>query len=148
MTGTTFPTTADTVASLRASGETYNSEDEMTNNIAAAVVALEAYALTGKGISGVGNGYRVARGVNVQVAASDTVVTGLTTVVAVVVSWRDAPTVKQMFVNASIGNQAGAPAAGSILIRTYKPTAVNDVTPIAATDFSENLATNWIAIGT
>ena len=148
MPATTFPTTADTVASLRASGETYNSEQEMTNNIAGAVVALEAYALTGKGISGVGNGYRVARGVNRQASAADTVVTGLATVVAVVANFEDAPTVKQLFCNATIGNQAGAPAAGSIIIRTYKPTAVNDVTPLPSTDWSDNIDVNWIAIGT
>lgn len=148
MTGTAFPTSADTVASLRASGETYNSEDEMTNNIAAAVVAVEGYLLTGKGAAGVGNGYRIARGVHTQVAASDTVVTGLATVVAVVASFQTGPTVKQLFVEATIGNQAGAPAAGSVLIKTFKPTAVNDVTPVAATDFSENLEIAWIAIGT
>lgn len=148
MTGTTFPTTADTVASLRASGETYNSEDEMTNNLAAAVVALETYALSGAGVGGVGNGYRIARGVHTQVAASDTVITGLATVVAAVASFQTGPTVKQLFVNASIGDQAGAPAAGSILIGTLKPTAVNDVTPTAATDFSDALEIAWIAIGT
>lgn len=96
---------------------------------------------------GVAAGYKIARGVHQQAAASDTVATGLTTVVAVCVSWRDAPTVKQLFINASIGDQAGTPAAGSVLIRTYKPTAVNDVTPTAATDFTDNLSSNWVAIG-
>lgn len=87
-------------------------------------------------------------GQHVQVAASDTVVTGLSTVVAVVASFDTGPTVKQEFLAASIGDQAGTPAAGSILLKTYKPTAVNDVTPVAATDFSENLKINWIAYGT
>ena len=50
------------------------------------------------------------------------------------------------FVTCSIGDQAGAPAAGSILIKSWKPTANNDVTPIAATTFTKNV--NWIAIGT
>ena len=45
-------------------------------------------------------------------------------------------------------HKAGAPAAGSILLKTFKPTAVNDVTPTAATDFSENLVVAWIAVGT
>lgn len=99
-------------------------------------------------VSGVAAGYKVARGVHVQVGASDTVVTGLATVVAVVASFRDGPTVKQLFVEASEGDQAGTPAAGSILIKTFKPTAVNDVTPIAASDFSENLKIGWVAIGT
>lgn len=98
--------------------------------------------------AGVAASYKIARGVHQQAAASDTVATGLTTVVAVVVSWRDAPTIKQMFVTASIGDQSAAPVAGSILIATYKPTATGNVTPTAATDFTDNLSTNWIAIGT
>jgi hypothetical protein len=99
-------------------------------------------------VQGVAAGYKVARGVHTQVAASDTVVTGLATVVAVIVSFDSAPTVKQLFCVGQVGNQSGAPAAGSILIKTYKPTAVNDVTPIAATDFTDNLVVAWVAIGT
>lgn len=102
----------------------------------------------GSNVAGVAAGYKVARGVHQQAAASDTVVTGLTTVVAIVASWRDTPTLKQMFVTATIGDQAGAPAAGSVLIKTFKPTANNDVTPTAATDFTDNLSVDWIAIGT
>jgi hypothetical protein len=97
---------------------------------------------------GVAAGYKVARGVHQQAAAADTVVTGLATVVSVVACFRDAPTLKQMFVHASIGNQAGAPAAGSILITVKKPTAVDDVTPTAATDFTDNISYDWIAVGT
>jgi len=97
---------------------------------------------------GVAAGYKVARGQHTQVAASDTVVTGLATVVAVIVSFDSAPTVKQLFCAGQIGNQSGAPAAGSILIKTFKPTAVNDVTPIPATDFTDNLVISWVAIGT
>lgn len=96
---------------------------------------------------GVAAGYKVARGEHTQAAASDTVVTGLTTVVAVVIAPRTR-TVKQLFFNASIGDQAGTPAAGSILITSQKPTAVNDVTPTAATDFTDNIKVNWVAIGT
>lgn len=98
-------------------------------------------------VAGVAGGYKVARGVHTQAAASDTVVTGLETVVAALASFDSAPTVKQLFVAAQIGDQAGAPAAGSILIKTFKPTAVNDVTPTAATDFTENLGIAWVAIG-
>lgn len=98
-------------------------------------------------LAGVAARYRLARGVHTQVAASDTVVTGLTTVVAVVVSPKTV-TVKQLFFQGDIGNQAGAPAAGSILITSKKPTAVNDVTPTAATDFTENIDVHWVAIGT
>jgi hypothetical protein len=102
----------------------------------------------GSNVAGVAAGYKVARGVHQQAAASDTIVTGLTTVIAIVASWRDTPTLKQMFVTATIGDQAGAPAAGSVLIKTFKPTANNDVTPTAATDFTDNLSVDWIAIGT
>jgi hypothetical protein len=99
-------------------------------------------------LQGVAAGYKIARGVHTQVAASDTVVTGLATVVAVIATHGSAPTVKQLFCAGLIGDQAGTPAAGSILINTYKPTAVNDVTPTAATDFTDNVKIAWIAIGT
>lgn len=98
-------------------------------------------------MQGVAAGYKVARGEHTQVAASDTVVSGLATVVAVIVSPRTR-TVKQLFFNGSPGDQAGAPAAGSFLITSQKPTAVNDVTPVAATDFTDNIVVDWIAIGT
>lgn len=101
-----------------------------------------------KGVNGVAAGYKVARGVHTQVAASDTVVTGLATVIACVVSFQSAPTVKQLFCAADVGDQSGAPAAGSVLITTQKPTATGNVTPTAATDFSENLKLAWVAIGT
>lgn len=97
---------------------------------------------------GAGRGYKIARGVHTQVAASDTVVTGLASVVAVIACFGSAPTVKQLFCAGSVGDQAGTPAAGSVLITTYKPTAVNDVTPTAATDFTDNVKIAWIAIGT
>lgn len=107
-------------------------------------VTPAAAALVAQGVAA---GYKVARGTHVQIAASDTIVTGLATVVAVVAVWKSAPTVKQLFLSADVGNQSGAPAAGSILINTYKPTAVNDVTPTPATDFTDNLNIDWIAIG-
>lgn len=98
---------------------------------------------------GVAAGYKIARGVHTQVAASDTVVTGLTTVVAVVAGFGGAPTVKQLWCAGSIGDQNGTPAAGSVLITTYKPTSnVNDSTPTAATDFTDNVKIAWIAVGT
>lgn len=99
-------------------------------------------------VAGVAAGYKIARGVHQQAAAQDTVVSGLATVVAVVVSFRDAPTLKQMFVAGSIGDQNGAPVAGSFYIKSYKPTASGDVTPVAATDFTDNINFDWIAVGT
>ena len=50
-----------------------------------------------------------------------------------------------MHATASIGDQAGSPAAGSILIKTWKSTD-GDATLIAATTFS--MKVNWIAFGT
>ena len=91
-------------------------------------------------------GLRVARGQHTTVTASDTVVTGLTTVVAVVASLDSDPVDDPFMVTASIGDQAGTPAAGSVLIRTWKNTGGTDPTPAAAGTFSKLV--NWIAIGT
>ncbi|MCC7423773.1 MAG: hypothetical protein IT428_26205 [Planctomycetaceae bacterium] len=91
-------------------------------------------------------GYKVARGQHTTVAASDTVVTGLATVVAVVASLDSDPVDDPCLVTASIGDQAGSPAAGSILIKTWKNTGGTDPTPAAATTFSKKV--NWIAFGT
>lgn len=99
-----------------------------------------------KQVEGVGADYKIARGVHTTVAASDTVVTGLATVAAVIATLESDPLVDPISVSASIGNQSGAPAAGSVLIKTWKPTAVDDATPIAATTFGKKV--NWIAIGT
>lgn len=90
--------------------------------------------------------YKVARGVHTPTTASDTVVTGLATVVAVVATAEGPPTLTHMFTTADIGDQAGTPAAGSILIKTHKPTGAADVTPIDATTPWQSV--NWIAIGT
>lgn len=95
---------------------------------------------------GVAAGYKIQRGTITPTTASDTVVTGLATVVAAVASLKGAPTLTHNIVAADIGNQAGAPAAGSILIKSYKPTAAADCTPIAAT--TPWSAVDWIAIGT
>lgn len=96
--------------------------------------------------AGVAAGYKIARGVHTTVAASDTVVTGLATVVAVVVSLQSDPVDDPFMVTATIGDQAGTPAAGSVLIKSWKNTGGTDPTPAAATTFSKTV--NWIAIGT
>jgi hypothetical protein len=92
-------------------------------------------------------GYKIARGQQTTVAAADTVVTGLATVVAVVATFEDdvdGVTISQ--VTAQVGNQSGAPAAGSIIIKTWKATSTANPTLIAATTFSKKV--NWVAIGT
>lgn len=95
---------------------------------------------------GVAAGYKIARGSTTPVSSSDTVVTGLATVVAVFVSFKGAPTLTHMFNAGDIGDQAGTPAAGSFLLKSYKPTASGDVTPTASS--TPWAAVDWVAIGT
>lgn len=94
---------------------------------------------------GVAAGYKIARGQHTTLDADDTVVTGLTTVVAAVASFDDAPVEGAKFVSCTIGDQAGAPAAGSIQIKTHKDTDA-DAAIVDATTFTKKI--NWIAIGT
>jgi hypothetical protein len=125
--------------------------DPATDEEQSAAVLKLAHVTVAQGAllaQGVATGYKIARGVHTQVAASDTVVTGLATVVAVAVGFGGAPTVKQLFCAGSIGDQSVTPVAGSVLITTYKPTAVNDVTPTPATDFTDNVKIAWVAVGT
>lgn len=87
---------------------------------------------------------RFAAGTLTNVTASDTVVTGLTTVSACGASWGTDPADANFIVSATIGDQAGAPAAGSILVKSWK-TDGTDPTPAAATSFSKVI--NWWAFG-
>lgn len=88
---------------------------------------------------------RIARGV-ATITGSGDVVTGLATVVAVIATMQaDASLTNGIAVTATIGDQAGTPAAGSVTIKVWKPTASGDVTPIAS---AAAVAVNWIAIGT
>lgn len=99
-------------------------------------------------VAGVAAGYKVARGV-AAITGSGTVVTGLTTVVAVIATSADDLDGDALAgVSASIGNQAGAPAAGSVYLKAWKVTtggAAGNPTLIAA-DAAKNI--NWLAIGT
>lgn len=85
---------------------------------------------------------KTAEGSATTVTASDTVVTGLTTVTGCVASMDSAPTTDPEIATCSIGNQTGSPAAGSVLIQTWKTLGG---TPVAATTFSKKV--NWIAFG-
>jgi predicted RecA/RadA family phage recombinase len=109
------------------------------------IVEVAAAAGDELGIFDVSGQLRTARGQHTTVAASDTVVTGLTKVVSVVASLDSDPTDNPMLVSASIGDQAGAPASGSILIKSWQNTTGTDPTPIAATTFAKKV--NWIAVG-
>ena len=95
---------------------------------------------------GVAAGYKIARGTATIDAASKDIVTGLTTVIGAVVSLVGDPSMTHISSTVTVGDQAGAPASGSIRIKSWKPTATNDVTPIAATSTFANVA--WVAIGT
>lgn len=89
----------------------------------------------------------MAFGQHVQVAAVDTVVTGLALCVAAQGAMNDDPDgVTIDAVSVSVGDQAGAPAAGSIYIKTWKVTSVTNPTLIAASGFTQKI--NWSAYGT
>ena len=97
-------------------------------------------------VAGVAAGYKLARGTLTPDATPKTVVSGLATVVAVIVSLKGAPTMTHMWTQGDIGDQSGSPAAGSFLVTTTKPTAVDNVTPTAAS--TPWGAVDWVAIGT
>lgn len=90
------------------------------------------------------HGLRVARGQHTTVDEDDTVVTGLNQVVSVVAQLDSDPVDGAMHVTSTIGDQAGAPDAGSIQIKTWKSTD-GDATLAAASTFS--MKVNWIAVG-
>jgi len=89
---------------------------------------------------------KFARGQATTVTAADTIATGLATVVAVVASLESDPVDDPFMVTAQIGDQAGSPVAGSIIIKTWKNTGGTDPTPAAATTFAKKV--NWVAFGT
>lgn len=91
-------------------------------------------------------GYKIARGQATTASASDTVATGLTTVVSVVCSYETDVADANSWVTCQVGNQSGAPAAGSIVVKSWQNTSGTDPTPTAAGSFSKLV--NWIAIGT
>lgn len=85
---------------------------------------------------------RTIAGQITTVTASDTVVTGLNHVVSVVASLEDAPVTGCETAGGAIGDQAGSPAAGSVLIKTWMTLGG---TPAAATTFGKKV--NWVALG-
>lgn len=96
-------------------------------------------------VGGVAAGYKVARGVE-AVTGSGTVVTGLATVVAVIATPQDdLDGDALMGVSATIGDQAGTPAAGSVILKAWKSNGDGDATMVAATAEKD---INWVAIGT
>ncbi len=88
---------------------------------------------------------RMIEGQATTVTASDTIVTGLAKVLAAFAVLDDSPVLTCSQAQASIGNQSGAPAAGSILLETWMPTDATHTTLIAATTFGKKV--NWVAWG-
>lgn len=111
-------------------------------------IALEAATADGDVIEVLplpsSQGERCVGGQHTTVAAVDTVVTGLAVVTRVVATLDSDPGDDPEMVSASIGDQAGSPAAGSVYIKTWKNGAT-DPTPAAATTFSKLV--NWTAWG-
>jgi predicted RecA/RadA family phage recombinase len=89
-------------------------------------------------------GLTVVAGQLTTVSATDIVVTGLSQVLAVVAGYETDPADPNSYVSAQIGDQAGSPAAGSIVVKTWKTTG-SDPTPVAADAFGKKV--NWIAVG-
>lgn len=122
-------------------------ESEFARAAAVGVTSLTAAELSylqGKNIVVSGDSTpKIAAGQLSNVTAVDTVVTGLTTVVSCVAVLEDDPIVADEVATCVIGDQAGTPAAGSIIIKTWKTLGG---TPAAATTFTKKV--NWVAYGT
>ena len=112
---------------------------------AVAFAAADAADTLGNVLLGAGDSVKFVAGQSTTATASDTIATGLTKIAGVVASLNDAPSDDPSWVSADIGDQAGAPAAGSFLLKTWKNTSGTDPTPGAATTFSKKV--NWIAFG-
>lgn len=84
---------------------------------------------------------KLAQGIQTTVAASDSIPTGLRTVDSAVASMQDDPVIGAAYATA----QPDTNIPGNILIKTFKPTAAGDATPIAATTFSKKVS--WMAFG-
>lgn len=96
-------------------------------------------------LAGTSAGKKFVAGQLTTVTAADTVVTGLATVIACGATMDDNPGDDPMLVSATLGDQAGSPAAGSIIVKTWKNTGGTDPTPQAASTFSKKV--NWWAYG-
>lgn len=116
--------------------------DQPVDAVAAAAAA--SGDTTADVLLGAEGGMQYRAGQATTVAASDTIVTGLALLVGVVATLDSDPGDDPLLVSASIGDQAGTPAAGSFLLKTWK-TNGTDPTPSAASTFSKKV--NWIAFG-
>ncbi len=98
-------------------------------------------------VVGVAAGYKIARGQHTMLSAADTVATGLTTVVSVVAVQETDPVLACAQASAQVGDQAGSPVAGSVILKVWMPTDATHPTLIAATGYA-SVKVNWVAVGT
>ena len=91
-----------------------------------------------------GGGLKFVGGQATTVAASDTIVSGLSLLYGAVATYDTDPADANTYVSASIGDQAGSPAAGAFLLKSWKQSG-SDPTPLAADSFGKKV--NWIAFG-
>lgn len=87
----------------------------------------------------------MAMGDHTTVTDSDEIVTGLSVVDLVMMTPGDPPVANADRMTATPGDQAGSPAAGSVLIESWKPTGAGNTTPTPATEFGK--ACYWVAFG-
>lgn len=92
-------------------------------------------------------GNKTVTGQHTMLSASDTVVTGLALVASVVAIMESDEILTFNSVSAQKGDQAGSPAAGSIVLKGWMPTDSTHPAPVAATGWS-GIKVNWIAVGT
>lgn len=108
---------------------------------AADLAKLHAVTLTAAqlnlAVQGAAGGYKVARGV-AAITGTGTITHGLASVVAVVVSLKGDPSL-----NATLATATWT--GTTVTAKVWKPTAADDVTPIASTTATD---VNWLVIGT
>jgi len=154
--------TADTLAQVLATGYFNDARSRLKKgdviDVVFGVGGTPAYArLMAEDVPSSGNvvvaaqtvaaGLRAVAFQHTQVAAVDTVdVPGLSNVAVVVASLDTDPADDNVAVSASIGDQAGAPAAGSALVKMWRSADGVDVTPVAAIAFGQTV--NVVAFGT
>lgn len=91
----------------------------------------------------------VAKGNGTNTSSALTVVTGLGTLSSVVVSFGQVGSIGGGHVSyiADLGDQAGAPAAGSFILRTYDDDGIA-AEPNVSSGSNLNKKFNWMAMGT
>lgn len=101
-------------------------------------------AVVANPVAGVAASYKIARGM-ASLTATAEITSGLATVVSAVATLAQDATVEALFATVSIPAQTGG-NAGKFTIKTWKPTATDNVTPTASTETGTAVA--WIAVGT